>query len=274
MSQRSLAAKVEPLPWLLDKRHASVLFLNRFSNAAKGNRCASFSPCADALNDQADDCGNGTSLLVPIISCLTTNPSGVMSAAAVKSREAFQPQRVATTDAGAGRNSNTHTSSYTAIGTSSMSCASARTSYIRNRSGSVETASHSSSSADMTSLLVMFARFLRSADESITSCFVPRFRPPCRQCPVQTSASLLCVVTPCGAFASEHRHTAENVAQFMRLSALLGNGFPLWTGGTLGLTHKVDPAPRSHPPIVTVFWESTRCQCAMLAPTGNDVAAQ
>ena len=52
---------------------------------------------------------NGTSLLVPIISCLTTKPSGVMSAAAVKSREAFQPQRVATTDAGAGRNSNTHT---------------------------------------------------------------------------------------------------------------------------------------------------------------------
>ena len=122
-----------------------------------------------------------------------------MSAATVKSREAFQPQRVATTDAGAGRNSNTHTSSYTAIGTSSMSCASARTSYIRNRSGSVETASHSSSSADMTSLLVTFARFLRSADESITSCFVPRFRPPCRQCPVQTSASLLCVVTPSGA---------------------------------------------------------------------------
>ena len=34
-----------------------------------------------------------------------------MSAAVVKSREAFQPQRVATTDAGEGRNSSTHTSS-------------------------------------------------------------------------------------------------------------------------------------------------------------------
>ena len=79
--------------------------LNRFSTGARAIAARAFLLCADVLNDQADACGvkgNGVSLLVPFICCWTTNPSGVTSAAAVTSREIFQPQRVATTDEGSG----------------------------------------------------------------------------------------------------------------------------------------------------------------------------
>ena len=123
------SAKAGPLPWLRSpgRRHASVLLKNRFSDCSIGQSLREhFSMCERAQRPskrmwrERQWC-----LSAGVMHLLLENESFNRDASALKTREALQPRRVATTDAGAVLNTSTHTHTAcsTAVGTHVMSFA-------------------------------------------------------------------------------------------------------------------------------------------------------